>query len=91
MSWSVKVAGKPIEALEKFTGAATTSWGYTHSAVEKENIDQAIDYLAGKLDYFNNGVPTTLVELEGSGHWDDASGQGNVTVSIRVFTDRRKS
>lgn len=90
MSWSVKVAGKPERALEKFIGQATASWGYTHSAVEKENIDQAIAYLTARLNYFNNGVPTLIVELEGSGHWDDASGWGNVTVGLRVLTDRRQ-
>ncbi len=91
MSWSVKTAGHPGEALARFTGAATASWGYTHSAVEKENIDQVISYLAARVSYFDNGVPTTIVELEGSGHWDDASGQGNCTAGFRILTDRRKS
>ena len=91
MSWSVKVAGRPGEALAKFTEYATTSWGYKYSVVEKENIDQVISYLAARVSYFDNGVPTTIVELEGSGHWDDASGQGNCMAGFRILTDRRKS
>lgn len=91
MSWSVKVAGKPTDALTKFIEYATTSWGYGHSLGDKENIDQAIAYLTSRVSYFGgNQVPTTIVELEGSGHWDDVTGQGNVLVGIRVLTDRRR-
>lgn len=91
MSWSVKTAGKPKEALAKFIEQATSSWGYGHSLGDKENIDQAIAYLASRVTYFDNGVLTTILEIEGSGHWDDVSGQGNVTVGLRVLTDRRRT
>ena len=92
MSWSARVAGRPAEALERFTAAAKASWGYTHSEGDKGNIDWAIASLADRIKFFaGNEVPTTIVELEGSGHFDDASGQGNVTITFKVLADRRRS
>lgn len=91
MSWSARAAGTPKEALAKFIEQATTSWGYSHSLGDKENIDQAIAYLVGRVAYLDNGVPTTILELDGSGHWDDVTGLGNVSVGLRVLADRRRT
>lgn len=92
MSWSVKVAGRPADVLAKFTEHATASWGYTHSVLDKEAIDWAIAALKNRVDWYSsNQVPTTILELEGSGHFDDTAGGGNVTVGCRVITDRRRA
>jgi len=92
MSWSASVTGRPGDVLEKFSKTAKESWGYTHSQGDKAAIDAALVYLQDRVAYYGgNLVPTTLLKLEGSGHWDDTSGSGNAMVTVNVFGDRRRS
>lgn len=91
MSWSANVTARPSEVLEKFAATAKNSWGYNHSVGDKEAIEAVLRYLEERLGFYGgNQVPTTFVKAEGSGHWDDSTGSGSVTVNLSVFADRRR-
>jgi len=92
MSWSVRAVGTKEVVLEKFTGQAQSAWGYTHSIFDKEALDWVIEATKSRVEWYtSNGVLGQIFELESTGHFDDGSGQGNVSVNVRVLRDRRQS
>ncbi len=91
MSWSVKVAGKPTEVLEKFVGQVKSSWGYKNSIYDKEALDWVIASVENRLNWYTSNGTAPVFELESTGHFDDTTGTGNVSVNVRVLGERRRA
>ena len=64
---------------------------YPRPAGDQLNLDKVLQRLDEDAAWHaSNDVPTTFIEAEGYGHWDDASGSGNYSLKVSVFSDRRR-